>query len=354
MKSKSPIVVATDLRFSGSQERAVGSNGELNASSKRDLIANQLKLISVTASGGVITEQDAIQRKKDVATHRQLVQAAFNSKQAHVELGEVLATNLYQAGNRRGFARKFVARQELVQGQIPMAKLRMKNVTAVYATAPAKVESQIIRDKLFTPPEIILEARPFIEQREINTSNGDVLEEKYMESLEAIMVGEDRLWKAAADAMVGLDNDQQIISGTLTPLGLMEVRNQTSRWNLPVPHLLMASDLYTDIVGDSSFIQAIEPVARHELIMTGELAVLYGMAITSDAYRHPEHRVLAQGEFYAISDPTTHGQYTDRGGIDTEILTGATEKMAGRGWWMFESFSLVIANARSVSKGIRV
>jgi hypothetical protein len=354
MKSKSPIVVATDLRFSGSQERAVGRNGELNAGSKKELIQNQLRLLASVSSGNVITEQDALQRRKEVAKHRQLVQAAFNSEQAHKELGEVLSTNLYQAGNRRGFARKFVARQELVQGQFPVAKMRMKNVTAVYATSPTKTESQIIRDKLFTPPEIILEARPFIEQREINTSTGDVLEEKYMESLEAIMVGEDRLWKKCADDLVGIDNDQQIISGTLTPLGLMEVRNQTSRWNLPVPQLLMASDLYTDIVGDSSFIQAIEPVARHELIMTGELAVLYGMAITSDAYRHPEHRVLAQGEFYAISDPTTHGQYTDRGGIDTEILTGATEKMAGRGWWMFESFSLVIGNSRSVSKGIRV
>jgi hypothetical protein len=83
----------------------------------------------------------------------------------------------------------------------------------------------------------------------------------------------------------------------------------------------MASDLYNDIIGDTDFIQAIEPVARHELIMTGELAVLYGMAITSDAYRHPEHRVLSQGEFFAISDATTHGQYTDRGGIDTEIRT---------------------------------
>jgi hypothetical protein len=354
MKSRNPIVVATDLRFTGSSERAIGRNGELNASSKRDLLQNQLRLLSATASGSVLTETDALQRRKEVAKHRQLVQAMFNSNQAHKELGEVLATNLYQAGNRRGFARKFLARQELVQGQLPMAKLRRKDVTAVYATSPTKTESQIIRDKLFTPPEVMLEARPFIEQREINTSTGDVLEEKYMEALEAIMVGEDRLWKAAADALVGLENDQQIVSGTLTPLGLMEVRNQTSRWNLPVPHLLMASDLYTDIVGDSSFIQAIEPVARHELIMTGELAVLYGMAITSDAYRHPEHRVLAQGEFYAISDPTTHGQYTDRGGIDTEVITGATEKIAGRGWWMVESFSLVIANARSASKGIRI
>lgn len=348
MKVKTPVL-ATDYRAPGSIERLVGANGEVNASNKRDLMQQQIKLLAATAYGEITT---AGRLERDTR-NRDLVRAMFNSKEVHRELGEVMAQDLYQAANRRGFARKFLARQDLVPGQFPMVKMRLKDVVATYATSPTKTESQVIRDKLFMPPEIILEARPFVEQREINTSSSNVLDEKYSEALEAIMVGEDRLYISAADQTVGLANDLTIISGTLTPLTLMEVRTNVARWDLPVPQLLMASDLYNDIVGDSSFIQAIEPVARHELIMTGELAVLYGMAITSDAYRHPEHRVLSQGEFYAIADPVTHGQYTDRGGIDTEVLTGAIERMAGKGWWMYESWSSVIANPRSVAKGIR-
>lgn len=349
MKSRTPAL-ATEYKFPGSSEMAVGSNGELNASSKRDLMQQQLKLLQATANGQVTT---ASVRNENARKSRALVEAMFNSDTAHRELGEVMANNLYQAANRRGFARKLLARQDLVNGQWPSAKLRNKDVTVVYSTSPTKVETQVVRDKLFTPPEIYLQARPFVHQQEINTSTGDVLEEKYTEAMEAIMVGEDRLWYMAANKTVGLSNELTIVSGTLTPLTLMEVRQQVAGWNLPVPSLLMASDLYVDIVGDSSFIQAIEPVARHELIMTGELAVLYGMAITSDAYRHPEHRVLSQGEFFAVSDPSTHGQYTDRGGIDTEPLTPATEKMPGRGWLMMESYSSVIANTRSVAKGVR-
>lgn len=348
MKSKT-AVLATEYKFPGSNEIAVASNGELNASSKRDLLQNQLKLLQATANGEVTTAG----RLENARKSRQLVEAMFNSDVAHKELGEVMANSLYQAANRRGFARKFLGRQDLVNGQWPAVKMRNKDTTVVYSTSPTKVETQVVRDRLFTPPEIILQARPFVEQREINTSTGDVLEEKYTEAMEAIMVGEDRLWYMAANNTVGLENDLTIISGTLTPLMLMEVRQNVAGWNLPVPSLLMASDLYVDIVGDATFIQAIEPVARHELIMTGELAVLYGMAITSDAYRHPEHRVLSKGEFFAVSDPTTHGTYTDRGGIDTEPLTAATEKVPGRGWLMYESWSSVIANARSVAKGIR-
>lgn len=348
MKAKTPVI-ASEYRSRAGAEHLVASNGELNASSKRDLLQQQLKLLAATASGEVVTSA----RYETEQRNRKLVEAMFNSDRAHAELGEVMAKDLYRTANRRGFARKFLARQDLTQGQFPMVKMRMQDVTVVYATSPSKTESQVVRDKFFSPPEIILEARPFVEQRELNTSPGDVLEEKYTEAMQAIMVGEDRLWYNLANSTVGEANDLTIISGTLTPLTLMEVRTQVAAWQLAVPNLLMAADLYTDIVGDSSFIQAIEPVARHELIMTGELAVLYGMAITSDAYRHTEHRVLNQGEFFAIADQQTHGTYTDRGGIDTEVLTGATEKMAGRGWWMYESYSSVIANPRSVAKGIR-
>jgi len=348
MRVKTPVI-ATEYRFQGSNERAVGANGELNANSKRDLLQRQLQLVQATANGEVTTASKLERAKKS----RELIEAMFNNDAVHKELGETMGRDLYLTANRRGFARKFLSRQDLLPGQFPVVKLRRKDVTVVYATSPTKTESQITRDKIFTPPEVILEARPFIELREINTSTSDVLDEKFGEALEAIMVGEDRLWKRQADSTIGLDNDLSIISGTLTPLTLMEVRQNVARWNLPVPSLLMASDLYTDIVGDTTFIQAIEPVARHELIMTGELAVLYGMSITSDAYRHPEHRVLNQGEFYAISDPITHGQYTDRGGVDTEAISGATEKMPGKGWWVYESYSSVIGNTRSVAKGIR-
>lgn len=352
-KTQSPAVAAVDYKAPGSGEYLVGRNGEVNASSKKDLLSQQLKLVQASARGDVFLNE-ASERAQRSQRNRQLVQAMFNSEAVHKELGEVMAADLYQAQNRRGFSRKFLARQDLVNGQFPTVKLRRKDVIATYATSATKTETQVIRDKLFQPPEIIIDARPFVDQRELNTSPSDVLDEKYSEALEAIMVGEDRLWRSAADSTVGLDNDLTVISGTLTPLTLMQVHTNVARWSLPVPQLLIAADLYNDIVGDSSFIQAIEPVARHELIMTGELAVLYGMTITSDAYRHPEHRVINQGEFYAVSDPVTHGQYTDRGGIETEVISGATEKIAGRGWWMYESFSLVIANSRSIAKGLRV
>ena len=187
-----------------------------------------------------------------------------------------------------------------------------------------------------------------------NQSSGDVLQEKFLEATEATMVAEDRLWYNQVQALVGVDNTLSIISGQLTPYNLMTVVSQVTRWGLKNAHLLTASDLWQDIIGNSDFHQAIDPVARHELLLTGELGVMYGMTITSDAYRHPQHKVLGQGEFYVISDALNHGAYSDRGGLTSTPTDISVERIPGRGYVIHESLAVCVANSRSVAKGIRV
>ena len=196
-------------------------------------------------------------------------------------------------------------------------------------------------------------ARPFIPQVELNQSSGDVLQEKFIEGVEATMVAEDRLWYNQVQSVVGIDNTLSIISGQLTPYSLMTVATQVTRWGLKGAHLLVASDMWQDIVGNSDFFNAIDPVARHELLLTGELGVMYGMTVTSDAYRHPEHKVLGQGEFYVISDALNHGAYSDRGGLQSVPIDIGVEGTPGRGFVIHEALAAAVANSRSVAKGIR-
>jgi hypothetical protein len=156
------------------------------------------------------------------------------------------------------------------------------------------------------------------------------------------MVGEDRLWYNQVNQIVGIDNPLSIISGQLTPYAFAQVMTNVTRWGLKAPHVLIATDIYQDIIGNSDFFQAIDPVARHELLLTGELGVLYGCTITSDAYRHPEHKVL------------NHGAYSDRGGLQSQPTDISIERIPGKGWVLFESLAVSVANSRSVAKGLRV
>ena len=349
---KRPVVAATELSRGRGTERFVASNGELNASSNGDLFRQIASFLDQASNTGAVTESRAVAMEK-AGARKNAITAAFQSAPAHKELGEVLADELYQAANREGFMRRFLAKQELKQGQMPHVKMRMKNVVASVVTSPVQVQSQIIRDNTYTPPEFNIVVRPFVEDREIQQSLGDVLEEKYLEAQEGIMVAEDRLWRALALQSVNISNPLTNIVGSVTAGGLMALRNQVGRWNIPVTGWLIANDIWNDIVGDASFQQVIDPVSKHELLLTGQLGVIYGMTILSDAYRHPEHKVLDQGEMYVIGDPINQGMYSDRGGVTSQPIDITTEKTPGRGWVFSELMSMVIANSRSVARALR-
>jgi hypothetical protein len=349
LKAKHPVIAATDYRISGRSERAVGFGGEINASSKKELLATNRIIMEAAANGEVAPEERIIRS----STNKALVTSAFRDKQAHLVLGERVADEIYMTANRKGFARRFLNRIELKQGEIPRFPVRRKNVTAFMTTGPTKVETEVVTDKWLLPAEVEIRARPFIPQTDINQNPGDVLEEKYVEALEAIMVTEDRYWYNLSRMTIGVDNNLSLISGTLNPTSLMNVRQQVVGWGLKAAYCLMASDLFVDIVGDTDFANQIEPVARHELVMTGQMGSLYGMVLISEAYRHPEHKVLGVGEFAVVSDPLTHGAYSDRGGVDSVPIDGVTEKIAGRGWLLSESVAFAVANSRSVAWALR-
>lgn len=354
--SKTPMVAASEYRFGGATtgERALGKGGEINASSKRELISRQMAFISAASNGQLAADGVFASAEQGAKLSKELVAAAFNDHEAHRVLGERMADSLYITANRQGFMRKYLTKITVEQGSIPRFPLRNKNVTAVYSTSPTKIQSQITRDKWFTPPELQVVTRPFIPMNELNQSAGDVLQEKYVEATEAIMVGEDRLWYNQVNQIVGVDNPLSIISGQLTPYTFAQVMTNVTRWGLKAPHVLIATDIYQDIIGNSDFFNAIDPVARHELLLTGELGVMYGCTITSDAYRHPEHKVLNQGEFFVIADALNHGAYSDRGGLQSQPIDISIEKVPGRGWVMFESLAVSVANSRSVAKGLRI
>ena len=352
IKFKTPVL-ATELSRAPQGERFVGRSGEINASSRKDLAVQVAAFLEQVSKNAAVTTETAQAMMEKAAARREMIEMAFTSNDYHRELGEVIADELYQAANREGFMRRFLARQNLKQGQFPYVKMRMKNVVATVATSPVMVQSQIIRDNTYTPPEFYIVARPFVEEREIQQSPGDVLDEKYQEAQEAVMVAEDRLWRNMALSTVNSANAQTSFVGTMTAGGLMTLRNQVSRWNIPVTSLLIANDIWTDIVADPSFQNNIDQVSKYDLLMTGMLGEMYGMTIVSDAYRHPEQKVLSQGELFAIGDPVNHGQYTDRGGITSQPTDITTEKIPGRGWAFSELMSMVVANPRAVAYGTR-
>ncbi len=349
-------VPATELRYGKESARLVGQNGEVSANDKFDLAKQIAKLIEIASNGGqqVVSDDEYKRRSETAKQHQDMIVAAFESEAAHKEIGAAIADDLYVSANREGFMRRMLSRLDLSQGNIPRVKMRMKNAVATSAGAPSQVRSQIARDNTYYPPEFYIQQRIFVEEREIQQSIADVLQEKFVEGQEALMVQEDRTWYAMATATVGIDNQFTTVVGQLNPTALSSVKTQVTQWNIPADKLLIATDIWTDIIGDTQFSGIIDPVSKHELLLTGQLGTILGMTVLTDAFRHPQHKVLNRGEFFVVGDPVNHGIYTDRGGVTSVPIDISTEYVPGRGWAFAELMSMVIANSRSVAKARRV
>jgi hypothetical protein len=348
-------VVASDYRPRGQcTERIVAANGEVNASSKADLLKQGMMLAQATGLGQVMTAETAARKETAAKVNKELLKAAFSDPQAHRVLGERIANEIYMTGNRSGFLRRFLTKMDLKQGDIPRFPVRMKQVQASVMTGRDRLETQFVQDKYLMPPEFSVGTRIYVHQIDLHQNSSDVLEEKYTEALEGTMVAEDRMLMAMANSMVGIDNNRQIISGTLSPQALMNLRGQITAWNLKAPYMLLASDLWADIVGDPSFSNVIDPVSKHELLMTGTLATLFGMELITEAYRHPEHKVMGAGEMVVFADALTLGAYSDRNGVDSAPIDITTERVPGKGWVLNETMSMAIGNSRGVAFGRRI
>ena len=143
------------------------------------------QLIDVAGNNSVLTDTKATEVANVAATHREMVQAAFDSREELAALGDLMADNLTVTSNRDGFMRRLMRQQNIENGQIPSVRMTTKNVTAAIGTGPVQSQTQFIRDNEIFPQEFYITARPYIEQRMINRSASDILEEKYVEALEA-------------------------------------------------------------------------------------------------------------------------------------------------------------------------
>ena len=102
------------------------------------------------------------------------------------------------------------------------------------------------------PPDFYLTANIRIEQKEIEQSTGDLLEDKYNDGLENIMVAEDKALRNLSLTAATGRNDAFLFN-VFTPTVFASMVQQVRRWGIPCTNMLLAFDLWTDIIADTEF-----------------------------------------------------------------------------------------------------
>jgi len=337
----------------GSKERLVGANGEINASSRTDLIVQLAALIDSNNQGMI--DEGAGEVTASAKERNEVLSAAFADKSGSrwSEIGAGMAGTLSEAADRDGFMRKILIKEEVAQGNVPRIRVRRKRVTAIISAGNGSIYPTIARDDYYYPPEFTISANVRVEKRELNQGSGDILADKYQEAAEQVLKTEDLRLKELLDATVGIANPLVALVGGLTVSTFTHMRQQISAYNLPVSKCLFSSSYWNDLISSSSFGSYYDPVTKYELLQTGYLGNILGVDLISDAYRHPNLRVLGQSDFYMLGDGANLGAYCDRGPIESVEVSEATLGSNSRGFFLSEDLAMLLFNARAVVRAVR-
>lgn len=341
-----------EARFRGSNERIVGSDGNINAGSNKEIMARLLEIASMVKEGE-IASGDEMSAKETAAQQREAIRSAYYDDAEWAELGSAIGAEINTRIEREGFLRTLFDSYDVAQGSVPRYRVREPNVRAVLSRGPVQVYPQFVRDKYITADEWYVVAQPRVEEIDLNQGSSNLLEDKYFEGMEAILIQEDRTAIALFDGTVGIYNDVTYFS-TLTPSIIQLTKYNVERWRLPAAAMLLSIDLMNDIIAGNDFSTFFNPVTNYELVMTGRIGNLFGMQIITDGFREPTLQVLEQGSMYVVTSPNMLGGYTDRGPVNARPVDMHDQFVPARGWSLWEIISMTLANARGVAKAQRI
>lgn len=337
----------------------VGAHGQYNQDSASGLIS-QLDAIVKRARAGDIHEDPGTQSDTIDAWGQQghLVQAAMNESAPKdggpfQVLGEVFTDSVSETMGRMGFTNKILAQQDVAEGGTARIRIRQKDVTSWLMLSDGHTVESLIRQKYIYPRGYNIETLVMMEEAEIHEAGAQIIEEKYNDALEATMVRDDNISKFLLDQAAPTDNDV-IAFNAFTPQVFVTLRNQIWQWSLPVPHALIAVDLWDDLFADADWARWYSPIEKHELAVEGKLGRLGDIELITDGFRYDTLQVLRPGEVYFLSSPSTLGVKANMIALNSSVVDQRMLGRAARGWFIFLRQATVIANSRGVSKGIRL
>lgn len=348
-----------EFRSHASAQPIFNADGDLNASSKEDAFRQIARLAEAVANGQAMNNFEESAASEPESTKKQRM-AEFASayedsdRTRYAEVGAMIAGTLSESINREGYFRRILLKGEVQQGSTVRHRIKRKTVSALVASGPSSIRPEMTRGHYIDTPEFYVEAAIGVSALELAQGSSDLLDEKYFEAYEQIMVQEDRLFIQMAREQAGSPNDISYNTGGYTPATLMGIRHNIIDYGIDVPMILAASNVMTDFIASPTFIAAFDPITTHENITTGRIARLYGTDIVTDQFRDPRLKVVNPGEVFAFGPAEFVGGWTDRGPVqavarDDMVLNGAPSK----GWNFFEMLSMTVHTGRGISQGRR-
>lgn len=347
-------VLAGSKQFTrpGSAEPIVASNGEINASNKEDLMKGISALMALASAGQVKkSEEKAV---ASVADHKAMLAEASTNYDAAVALADTFTAQVNETLGRDGFARRLMQFRQLNNGDVLKVRLRKRDTLAFVTTSNPNTIASVARQQFAIPEMFNISCNVNIEKIELAQDTGDLLQDRYEDALEQVMCAEDRVFLKLAREAAGVYNSPFGFTN-FTPEVCAAMRTAIQQnGGIPVTQMLVSYDIWNDIIANPEFTAFYSEIAKHELVLEGNLGTLMGMNIVTDGYRIETLRVLPQNTVYMFGAPETLGVIGQWGDMSVDSVNKANFGQARLGWFINVIEAMCIGNARSVTMGKRL
>lgn len=131
----------------------------------------------------------------------------------------------------------------------------------------------------------------------------------WLSMYEALMTAEDRFFVNTLRAGLAEGHHVYAEHDGLNVNSLVKARDPIRQKNLHPMQIMFCSSSYTKMMSDETFSCYFDPITKYEDLLRGRIGMLIGSSVYSDAFRHPQHAVLAKGEVWHMVGASMLGKY---------------------------------------------
>jgi hypothetical protein len=324
------------------------SQGQMNASSMRDMLQNLVKYASLLEENQPANLGMTGQSGFSDAEADDLVSRAIYTQDGKTALAQSMANPIRRNLDYHGIFRRALVVDPLGPGAIPSYERDIDVQAVVVSSNGSGPESRIFGERVVVP-EFELYSNPTVRINEVRRRRFNVIDRAVQKARQELMAQEDANGFAALDAAASVENIVSDISDAgLLKRDLIELKVQIDHWDLVTSKYFMNINEFSDIlrwgagggqgVGGGDF----DPVTMREVLQTG----LYGQIFAADIM---VSKIVPPGSLYATADPEFVGVMPIR--QDIEVLPADEPKRLSLGWVVSECIGIGIINPRGVSAG---
>ena len=328
-----------------------GRQGELNASSVKDALANIVKYASVLDELGPANTGLAQQPSFTDVQRDELIKRALMTQEGKIALGQAMANPIRRNLDYQGVGRRVLVVDPLPQGALPVYDRDIDVAACVVSSNGSAPESRVFGDRV-TVPEFEVVSNPTVRIAEVRRRRFNVIDRAQQKARQEIQAQEDANIFAtldfSADATLGGENTaQDIADAGLLKRDLSEIKVQIDRWDLVTTKFLMNIIEFNDILnwasgGGTTGGGEVDPVTMREILQTGLYAHIWGADIIVS-------KIVPVGTVFGTADPEFVGVMPVR--QDIEVLPADEPKQLKLGWVISEIIGLAVVNPRGCAVG---